>query len=203
MFEEFNDEASTRSDKASAGAITRWKRDDILRMNKTLQKAYREAIPAKLDMSLEKARAELQRLTQAGSFQEYAKRSARRAGTLRDAGHAEQARKALLLDTGLGVAVPAIMEIAGVIVDLQSEAKAAEERIARRTELQANVDKVARGLADKTWRLWHDEGLPAALESALVEAKCDAISRAEALALQHKLATETRDPVRTVLDRDA
>ena len=203
MFTEFNEEGSASRDTGSASSGKRWKRDDILRMNKTLQKAYREAIPAKLDMSLEKARTELQRLTKAGSFQEYAKQAARRAGTLRDADHAEQARKALMLDTGFAVAVPAILEIASVIDDLRTDAKAAEERIAKRTELQTKVDKAARALADKTWKLWHDDGLPAALALALVEAKSDATSRAEALALQHKLATETCDLLRALLDSGA
>jgi hypothetical protein len=108
-----------------------------------------------------------------------------------------------MLDTGFAVAVPAILEIASVIDDLRTDAKAAEERIAKRTELQTKVDKAARALADKTWKLWHDEGLPAALALALVEAKSDATSRAEALALQHKLATETCDLLRALLDSGA
>ena len=204
MFGEFSDEAAPRSEgKATGSATSRWKRDDIQRMNTMLQKGFREAVPTILDMPLEKARVELQRLTKAGSFQEYARQSARRVGTLTDAAHAEKARKALLVDAGFAVAVPAIIEIAGVINEQVSDAKAAEERIKKRTELQAKVDKAARALADKTWGLWHDEGLPAALASALREAKSNATLRSEALLRQQELATETRDLVQAVLDRGA
>lgn len=201
MLNDFKDETTPISSTTPDGEAKRFKYDDILRVNKTLQKAYREAVPMMLDIPLEKAREELQRLAQVGSFQEYAKQAARRTGILRDSDHANKARKALLLDTGFAVAVPAIMEIASMVSDLQSDAKAAEERITRRTEQQAKVDDAARALADKTWSLWHNEGLPAALEAALVSAKNNAELRSKAIMLQQELVMEIQDQVKTIMTR--
>ena len=175
------------------------RRDEILRMNKIIQKAFREAMPHALDMPLEKARVELQQLKQAGSFQEYAKQSARRAGRLSDPAHAEQARRALLIDAGFAVAVPALLEIGGVIGEMQADAKAAQERIDKRAKLQADVDTLSHKLAERAWTLWHDEGMPASLSTTLREVHANASSKAEALILRLKAVADTLDRLRTLL----
>lgn len=201
MFNDFKDETMPFSGTTPDDESKRFKYDDILRLNKTLQKAYREAVPVMLDIPLDKVREELQRLAQVGSFQEYAKQAAHRTGTLRDSDHVNKARNALLLDTGFAVAVPAIMEIASMVSDLQSDAKAAEDRITRRTEQQAKIDGAARGLADKTWSIWHTEGLPAALEAALVFAKNNAVLRSKAIMLQQELVMEIQNQVTAIMAR--
>lgn len=92
------------------------------------------------------------------------------------------------------------MEIASMIGDLTSGAKAAENRIARRTEQQAKVDNAARALADRTWSLWHNEGLPAALEAALVSAKNNAALRLKSIMQQQQLVMEIQDQIKAITD---
>ncbi len=202
MVDALDDESIPGHAKQSSAAPARAgsKRDDILRVNQKLKSAYLELAPTVLDMPLDRAREELKRLNQAGSFQEYAKQAARRSGTLRDAGHVERAKTMVQIEWALVAAVPAAIEIAGLVGELQADTKAAEERIAKRDALRATVDKAADELSEKTWQQWHDEGLPAALATALNEARSSAEARSKLLKHQHLCAEELRNGVQAIMN---
>jgi hypothetical protein len=155
--------------------------DKMQRVTKLLHKGFRESQPAMLGMSLEKARIELNRLKQAGSFEEYAKQARKGASCLRDAAHAKQARRALLIDTGFEVAVPALLELGGLLAEAWVEHKATEQRAARRAEVRRVIEDASKKLADRAWSLWREEGMPGALEAALDEARTCAEGAAASL----------------------
>lgn len=134
---------------------------------KTLHKGFREAQPAVIGMPLEKARQELQKLRQAASFEEYAKQARKGATRLKDAAHAAQARRAVLADVGFDIALPAILELGGLLAEAWSESKAVEHRAKRRDEVRRVVEESTKRLADRAWSLWRDEGMPSAAEAAL------------------------------------
>lgn len=202
MVDALGNEAIPGNTKQTGADLSRagWKREDILRVNQKLKSAYLELAPTVLDMPLDRAREELKRLNQAGSFQEYAKQAARRSGTLRDAGHVERAKTMVQIEWALVAAVPAAIEIAGLFGELQADTKAADERIAKRATLQATVYKAAEELSEKTWQQWHDEGFPAALATALKEARASAEARSKLLKHQQRCAENARNGVQAIME---
>jgi hypothetical protein len=165
---------SAKPEPATGGKGPRETIDKVQRLTKTLHKGFREAQPAVLGMSLEKARNELQRLQRAASFEEYAKQTSRGATRLRDAAHASQTRRAVLLDVGFEVAVPAILELGGLVAEAWVEHKVAQQRAARREEVRRVIEDSSKKLADRAWSLWRDEGMPSAVEAAVAEARTSA-----------------------------
>ena len=179
-----------------------WKQADIQRISGKLRTAFREVTPVMLNMPMKTAKEELQRLTKAGSFQEYAKQSGRRRGTFRDAAHAKWAERAAQAEWVFDAAVPAVIEIAGLVVEIRDDGKAAEARISKRAELQKTVDMTATVLAENIWREWHDEGLPSALAAALHEARASAEARSQTLQHQRQSAEQALATVQAVMSED-
>jgi hypothetical protein len=173
--------SQTKPKPAASGKEARQTVDKVHRVAKTLHKGFREAQPAVIGMSLEKARGELQRLQQAASFEEYAKQTRKGATRLRDAAHATQARRAVLLDVGFDVALPAILELGGLVAEAWVEHKAAQQRAEHREEVRRVIEESSKQLAERAWELWRDEGMPSALEAALADARASAESVAASL----------------------
>lgn len=175
------DSASAGSEPSPSGKEARQAVDKVQRVAKTLHKGFREAQPTVIGMSFEKARGELQRLRQAASFDEYAKQTRKGATRLRDAAHALQARRAVLLDVGFDVALPAILELGGLVAEALLENKVVQQRAARRAEVRLVIEESSKQLAQRAWSLWRDEGMPSALEVALAEARASAEGAAASL----------------------
>lgn len=165
----------------TTGKVARQTVDTVQRVAKTLHKGFREGQQAVIGMSLERARGELQRVQQATSFEEYVKQTRKGATRLRDTAHAAQARRAILLDVGLDAALPAILELGGLIAEAWVEHKAAQQRATRREEVRRVIEKSSKQLAERAWKLWRDEGMPSVLEAALVDARASAESVAASL----------------------
>lgn len=177
--------------EAPNGKDARQTMDKVQKVTKTLHKGFREAQPAVIGMPLEKARQELQKLRQAASFEEYAKQARKGATRLKDAAHAAQARRAVLIDVGFDVALPAILELGGLLAEAWSESKAVEHRAKRREEVRRVIEESTKKLADRAWSLWRDEGMPSALEAALNVARESAATAAESLCTEGKAVTAT------------
>ena len=171
----------------------------LARRSDEVHKGFREAQPAVIGMSLENARKELQRLRRATSFEEYAEQTGKGATRLRDAAHATKARRAVLVDVGFDVAVPAILELGGLVAEAWVEHKAAQQRAARREEVRRVVEDFSKQLADRAWSLWRDEGMPAAMEAALVEARTSAEGAASSLEAESASIVSALDSVNKLL----
>lgn len=165
--------------------------DKVQKVTKTLHKGFREAQPAVIGMPLEKAREELQKLRQAASFEEYAKQARKGTTRLKDAAHAAEARRAVFIDVGFDVALPAILELGGLLAEAWSESKAVEHRAKRREEVRKVIEESTRKLADRAWSLWRDEGMPSALEAALNVAVESAAAAAVSLRSEGQAITTT------------
>lgn len=152
-----------------------------------------------IGMPLEKARQELQKLRQAASFEEYAKQARKGTTRLKDAAHAAQARRAVLIDVGFDVALPAILELGGLLAEAWSENNAVEHRAKRREEVRKVIEESTKKLADRAWSLWRDEGMPSALEAALNVAKESATAAAASLPSEGQAITTTLDRLSGVL----
>lgn len=153
------------------------RRGDVLRTAEMFKKTYSEITPVVLGMPTKKAREELGRLRQAGSFQEYAKRSVRRKGAFKDPSHADKAKTMLKVDATITVAIPIIVELAGMVAEHQAEERAAEQRIARRAKLQASLDSAAKSIVEETWSQWHTTGMASVMVDALATAHSSASQR--------------------------
>jgi hypothetical protein len=165
----------------------------VQRLAKMLHKGFQEAQPAVIGMPLEKARSELQRLQQSTSFEEYARQTGRGGARLRDAAHAAQARRAVLVDVGFDVALPALLELGGLMTEAWVEHRVAQQRATRRDEIRRVVEDASNKLAERAWILWRDEGMPAGVDAALAELRTSAevtVSslQAESANLAHALA---------------
>jgi hypothetical protein len=167
--------------------------DKVQKVTKTLHKGFREAQPAVIGMPLEKARQELQKLRQAASFEEYAKQARKGTTPFKDTAHATQARRAVLVDDVFDVALPAILELGGLLAEAWSESKAVEHRAKRREEVRKVIEESTKKLADRAWSLWRDEGMPSALEAALNVARGSAAAAAASLRSEGQAITTTRD----------
>jgi hypothetical protein len=186
--------ASSKPEPVAGSKGPRETIDKVQRLTKTLHRGFREAQPAVIGMSLEKARNELQRLQRASSFDEYARQTGRGATRLRDAAHAAQARRAVLLDVGFDVAVPALLELGGLVAEAWVEHRVAQQRAARRDEVRRVVEDASKKLAERAWILWRDEGKPAVVDAALAEVRASAevaasSLQAESASLAHALAS--------------
>ena len=184
---------------APTGKAARQTVDKVQKVTKMLHKGFREAQPAVIGMPLEKARQELQKLRQAASFEEYAKQARKGTTRLKDAAHVAQARRAVLIDVGFDVALPAILELGGLIAEVWAEGKAAEQRAKRRAEVRLVIEQSTRKLADRAWTLWRDEGMPSALEAALNVASDSASAAAASLRSEGQAIATTLERLRTVL----
>lgn len=173
--------------------------DKVQKVTKMLHKGFRDAQPAVIGMPLEKARQELQKLRQAASFTEYAEQAKKGTTRLKDAAHAAQARRAVLIDVGFDVALPAILELGGLLAEAWSERKAVEHRAKRREEVRKVIEESTTKLVDRAWSLWRDEGMPSALEAALNTARESAGAAAAALRAEGHAITTTRDRLDRVL----
>jgi hypothetical protein len=173
--------------------------DKVQKVTKTLHKGFREAQPAVIGMPLEKARQELQKLRQAASFEEYAKQARKGTTRLKDAAHAAQARRAVLIDVGFDVALPAILELGGLLAEAWSERKAVEHRAKRREEVRKVIEESTKKLADRAWSLWRDDGMPSAIEAALNVANDSAAAAAASLRSEGRAITATLDRLSGVL----
>ncbi len=189
LAEAFGDAGSAPT--ASTGREAWQAADKIQKVAKTLHKGFREAQPAVIGMPLENARQELQKLRQAASFEEYVKQARKGATRLKDTAHAEQARRAVLIDVGFDVALPAILELGGLFTQAWSERKAMEHRAKRREELRKVIEKSTKKLADRAWSLWRDDGMPSALEAALKIARDSAAAAAASLRSEGQAITIT------------
>jgi len=187
-----------RNGEAESESAAR-RRAEVLRTAQVLRKAYAEITPVLLDMPLGQAREELGRLRQAGSFQEYAKQSTRRKRAFHDPSHADKAKTMLRVEAAVTVAIPIIVEIAGIVGEHQAEARAAEQRIARRAELQAKIDSAAESIVEETWRQWHNEGMASVMVDALVAAHSSASQRAKYLEHQIEEANLAIEKICAVL----
>lgn len=173
--------------------------DKVQKVTKTLHKGFREAQPAVIGMPLEKARQELQKLRQAASFEEYAKQARKGAPRLKDAAHAAQARRAVGIDVGFDVALPAILELGGLLAEAWSESRAVEHRAKRREEVRKVIEESTKKLADRAWSLWRDEGMPSAVAAALDVARESAAAAAACLRSEGQTITTTLDRLSEVL----
>jgi hypothetical protein len=176
--------ATTASGKEARQVV-----DKVQKAAKTLHKGFREAQPVLIGMPIEKARQELHKLGQAASFEEYAKQAKKGATRLKDATHAAQARRAVLVDVGFDIAVPAILELGGLLTEAWSESKAVEQRAKRREEVRKVIEESTRKLAERAWSLWRDDGLPSALEAALAQASESATAAAASLRAEGEAIT--------------
>lgn len=200
MVEDLDDADFSRDNESEVPGESKWNRENILRVNQKLRTVIREASPLALGMPIKQAKDELEHLRKAGSFQEYAKQSGRRKGTFHDASHANRAKTVAQAELVFDAAIPAILEIAGLVGELRGENQEAEARISKRTELQKKVDETAKAVAEKTWQKWHDEGLPAALSSALRDAHASGASRSQLLQNQRNIAEQALAAIQSVLD---
>lgn len=187
--------------EASKGKEARQTVDMAQKLTKTLHKGFREAQPAVIGMPLEKARQELQKLRQAASFEEYAKQAKKGTTRLKDAAHAAQARRAVLMDVGFDVALPAILELGGLLAEAWSENKSVEHRAKRREEVRKVIEESTKRLADRAWSLWRDEGMPSVLEAALKAVKESAEAAAESLRSEGRTITTTLERLNGVLNK--
>ncbi|MBI5440666.1 MAG: hypothetical protein HY900_05560 [Deltaproteobacteria bacterium] len=173
--------------------------DKVQKVTKTLHKGFREAQPVVIGMPLETARQELQKLRQAASFEEYAKQARKGTTRLRDAAHAAKARRAVLIDVGFDVALPAILELGGLLAEAWSESKAVEHWAKRREEVRKVIEESTKKLADRAWSLWREEGMPSALEAALNVAGDSTAAAAASLRSEGQAITKTLDRLNGVL----
>lgn len=174
--------------------------DKVQKAATILHRGFRDAQPVVIGMPLEKARQELQKLRQAATFEEYAKQAKRGTTRLKDAAHAAQARRAVLLDVGLDVALPAILELGGLLAEAWSESKAVEQRAKRREEVRKVIEESTTKLADRAWELWRDEG-PSALEAALAQATESAAAAATSLRTEGEAIRDAASRVEGLLAR--
>ncbi|MHB1780699.1 hypothetical protein, partial [Acidithiobacillus sp.] len=186
---------------APTGKEARQTVDKIQKVTKILHRGLREAQPAVIGMPLEKARQELQKLRQASSFEEYAKQARKGTTRLKDAPHAAQARRAVLIDVGLDVALPAILELGGLLAETWSENKAVEHRTERREKARKVIEEATNKLADRAWSLWRDEGMPSALESALNIARDSAVAATASLQSEGQVIATTLERLSGVLTK--
>jgi hypothetical protein len=200
MVDALDDEVFTRRYESQDRGESEVKHSDIQRISQKLRTAFREVTPAALNMPMKKAKEELGKLRKAGSFQQYAKEAARRTGSFRDSAHADWAKKAVQVEWVFDAAVPAVIEIAGLVSEIRGDVKAAEARITKRAKLQKTVDMTAAALAGNVWREWHDEGLPAALAAALHDARASAEARSEALQHHRQSAEQTLATVQALMN---
>lgn len=184
----------------SSGKGPRETFDRVQRVANKLHNGFKEAQPATLGMTLEKARNELQRLERAASFEEYAKQTSRSATRIRDAAHTKQARHALLIDAGFEVALPALLELGGLLAEARAEHRIVQERARRRAEVRRVIEDSSRKLAERAWSLWRDEGMPAALEGALSEVRATAQHAVAALEAERNSIRAALASMRAALD---
>lgn len=187
------DSIDDASDAGGERKGTRQDLDGLRKAAKAVRGGFQEAQPLVLGMSLQKAREELLALRKAGGvFDKYKEEAGRRASQLADAAHAEQAQRAILIDVGLGSALPAMLEIGGLLMESLSENRAVEARSRRREELRAVVSAASREVGEGAWRLWTQEGAPAGLEKALAVATGSADAVAAALREEVEAASALR-----------
>jgi len=171
----------------------------VQKLTKTLHKGYREAHPAFLGMSVEKSRTELRRLQQAGSFEEYVRKAGKNATRFRDASDAAKAKWTTRLDTGFAVAVPAILELGGLLNEAWSENKAALQRAEKRERVRQTIEESSRKLADSAWNWWCNDGLPAAVREAFSQARESAENVRNALQAEAESIKQSVDSVKSCL----
>lgn len=172
---------------------------DLHKGGRLLKTAVTDAAPLVIDMPLKKAREELDRFKQAGSFQNYAKEAARRKGTFRSASHAKRAETMLKVHQAVTVAAPVIIEIVGIVGEHRAEALAAEERINKRATLQKQLDETGRSIIDEVWRCWNAEGIAGAATSALKDLLTAASARVALLKAQADSTRDARSRVTNLL----
>lgn len=173
----------------------------VQKLTKALHKGYREAHPAFLGMTIEKSRSELQRLRQSGSFEEYVKKTSKNATRFSDASHAMKAKWSTRLDTGFAVAVPAILELGGLLNEAWSENKVAQQRVERRKKVRRSIEESSSRVAESAWRWWCDDGLPAAVREAFGEARQSAEAVKTALETEAENIRQSMDSLNECLYR--
>lgn len=85
----------------------------------------------------------------------------------------EQAATSDLLES---VALPAIVELVGLLAESWSGSKAAERRAKRREEVRALVEASTRKLPDRAWSLWQADGLPSVSEAAQTQGSATTVA---------------------------
>lgn len=173
----------------------------VQKLTRTLHKGYREAHQAFLGMTIVKSRSELQRLRQSGSFEEYVKETSKKATRFSDASHATTAKWSTRLDTGFAVAVPAILELGGLLNEAWSENKVAQQRAERREKVRRSIEKSSSRMAESAWRWWCDDGLPAAVREAFSEARQSAEAVKTSLEAEAESIRQSMDSVNECLHR--
>jgi hypothetical protein len=99
----------------------------------------------------------------------------------------------VLVDVGFDVALPALLELGGLMTEAWVEHRVAQQRATRRDEIRRVVEDASNKLAERAWILWRDEGMPAGVDAALAELRTSAevtVSslQAESANLAHALA---------------
>ena len=173
----------------------------VQKLSKALHKGYREAHPAFLGMTIEKSRSELQRLQQSGSFEEYVKKTSKNATRFSDAAHATKAKWSTRIDTGLAVAVPAILELGGLFNEAWAENKVAQQRAEQREKVRRSIEESSSQMAESAWHWWCDDGMPAAVREAFSEARQSADAMKEVLEAEAERIKKAMDSVNGCLHR--
>ncbi len=159
--------------------------DKTQKMLKALHKAFREAAPSIFGMSIEEARAELKkRISKRYPFDER---------------YSDPTAWAVIIDVGLDVVLPLILEFKGNMDEKSREEKAAEIRAERRKEIRQSIEKLSKDLAERAWSLWHDEGKPASLYKALVQIQASAESTRDSLKAESKTVADSLSSVKESL----
>lgn len=174
--------------------------ESVQHLVSVLHKGFREIQPAILGMPLEKASEELLRLSQAGSFKVYVKQTVRGNNRLRDTMQAAHARRAVLLDTTLDVAIPAMFELFGLISEAWVEQKVVHQRAERRKEVRHIVEEASNLLAKNAWDLWCNEGIPEMVEKAFEEAHANVGRIAVVLEAESKCISAALEAVKMSLN---
>ena len=125
--------------------------------------------------------------------------SAELAGQVDLGSYFAEVERAVLIDVGFDIALPAILELGGLLAEAWSENKAVEHRAKRREEVRKVIEESTKKLADRAWSLWRDEGMPRALEAALNVAKESATAAAVSLRSEGQAITTTLDRLSGVL----
>lgn len=123
------------------------------RVGGRLKKLLRERQEKELGMSFSKAREELRKLEEAGSFEKY-REVARRSKTFNSVQHAEKAGKAVSLHKALDTIGPIVAELGPLIIEQMERRRKERDRKERREALRADVERASNDLSADCWSEW-------------------------------------------------
>lgn len=118
-----------------------------------MKQLLRERDERQIGMKMSKARDELKRLEDAGSFEKY-RDAARRTKAFRTAEQAEKAGKVVTMHAALDVLGPLVAELGPLILDEVARRRREQERRDRRAALRADVERASRDVSAECWAEW-------------------------------------------------